>query len=178
MKIIVTDRHFIESGIVVRHPYVVISISDPDKPKPVIPRRCGLKAVFHTAFHDAEPVEKQPLPSGIVLMTLGQADAIWMFVKEHQEEIGCIVCHCEQGMSRSPAVALALAEAFRIDTRKIKADYQPNPYVYRLMIEAIKETPRTEFHVTPPSASSPRRIGCTSSHRHTVLDARINTPGR
>jgi predicted protein tyrosine phosphatase len=138
MKFIVTDRVTIQSGIVVRTPYIVVSIYTPTMPRPVIPRRLGLKAVLFTSFHDAEPTEEFALPPDIVLMTLKQAKAIWRFVKRHQAEVGSIVCHCEQGMSRSPAVALALAETLGGDVDYIWDNYQPNQYVYGLMKEAIK----------------------------------------
>lgn len=140
MNLIVTDRHFIEAGIVVRTPYVVVSIYSPGNRRAVIPRHAGLKAIHYTAFHDAEPVEQLRLPPEIVPMTLQQAEEIWAFVKTHEAGIGSVVCHCEQGMSRSPAVALALAEAFGSDTTKIRAESQPNQYVYRLMCQAIAES--------------------------------------
>ena len=82
------------------------------------------------------------LPKDIVLMTREQARAIWQFVKRHQSRVSSIVCHCEQGVSRSPAVALALAEAFGSDTAKIKVHTHPNQYVYRLMCRAIKASPK------------------------------------
>ena len=133
MKIMVTDRQTIESGMVVRTPYIVISIRDPGARKPRIPRTSGLRGVLHVAFHDAEPAEGFRIPSKIVLMNPAQARAIWKFVKRHKDAIGSIVCHCEGGMSRSPAVALALAEAFGSRTSHIRANYQPNHYVYDLM---------------------------------------------
>ena len=137
MKIMVTDRQTIESGMVVRTPYIVISIRDPGTPKPQIPRTSGLKEVLHVAFHDAEPVEGFKIPSKIVLMKPAQAIAIWKFVKRHKDAIGSFVCHCVGGMSRSPAVALALAEAFGSRTSHIRANYQPNQYIYGLMRAAI-----------------------------------------
>jgi predicted protein tyrosine phosphatase len=133
MKIMVTDRHSIESGVVVRTPYIVVSIRDPGTPKPRIPRTSGLKAVLHLAFHDAEPAKGFKTPSKIVFMRPAQAKAIWRFVKRHKDAVGSVVCHCEQGMSRSPAVALALAEALGSSAKKIRANYQPNQYVYDLM---------------------------------------------
>ncbi len=141
MNFIVTDRRTIELGIVVRTPYIVVSIYTPTRSQPAIPCRVGLKAVFYTSFHDAEPGDDDfQLPKDIVLMTREQAGAIWEFVKRHQSQVGSIVCHCEQGISRSPAVAIALAEAFASDTKKIKAASNPNQYVYQLMRRAINES--------------------------------------
>ena len=103
-----------------------------------IPRTSGLKEILHVAFHDAEPAAGFEAPAKIVFMKPAQAQAIWRFVRRHQDEIGSIVCHCEQGMSRSPAVALALAEALGGNTDHIRASYQPNQYVYGLMRKAIQ----------------------------------------
>jgi predicted protein tyrosine phosphatase len=144
MKLIVTDRRSIESGIVVHSPYVVVSIYTPGRPQPEIPRRCGLKAVSFTSFHDAEPVEDLSLPADIVLMTLDQAKAIWKFVKRHENEIGSIVCQCEQGISRSPAVAIALAGVYGSDVTEILSHSHPNQFVYGLMCQAIAESPKGE----------------------------------
>lgn len=137
MKIMVTDRQTIESGMVVRSPYIVVSIRDPGTPKPRIPRTSALREVLHVAFHDAEPVAGLTTPAEIVFMKSSQARAIWKFVRRHKDAVGSIVCHCEQGMSRSPAVALALAEALGSRTGQIRANYQPNQYVYGLMRAAI-----------------------------------------
>ena len=72
-------------------------------------------------------------------MTLDQARAIWEFVQINQEEAGTIVCHCLAGMSRSPAVALAIAEAFEEDTAAIKETFNYNRHVYQTMRQAILE---------------------------------------
>jgi predicted protein tyrosine phosphatase len=141
MKILVTDRRSIEAGVVVRTPYVVISIRDPGTSKPEIPRPTSLKGVFYTAFHDAEPAFGLQLPIYIVMMNAEQAKAIWRFVDHYRNGINTIVCHCEQGMSRSPAVALALAEVLGEDgdVEMISKSYQPNAYVCRLMRSAIRD---------------------------------------
>jgi predicted protein tyrosine phosphatase len=139
MNFIVCDRRSIEKGIVVKTPYIVISIYDPEKPKPRIPKRLGLNGVFYAAFHDSEPDDEMPLPPNVVLMTEKQAKAIWSFVRQHWVEIGAIICHCEQGMSRSPAVVIALAESLGSDARKLKSNSNPNQHVYCLMRQAIEE---------------------------------------
>ena len=70
-------------------------------------------------------------------MSPQDAVQIWRFVHKYIDRARTIVCHCEQGMSRSPAVALALAERLDGVTETILAHGQPNQYVYRLMREAI-----------------------------------------
>jgi predicted protein tyrosine phosphatase len=135
MKLIVKDRYSIERGILVRSAYVVISIHDPDKQRARIPKQSGLRGVLYLAFHDAEPSERLALPEDIVLMTEDQARQVWEFVRQWEGQVGSVVVHCEQGMSRSPAVAAAIFQAFGGDPQDFFREYQPNQYVYRLMNE-------------------------------------------
>ena len=137
MQLLVHDRRSNERGIVVRTAYVLISIRDPDK-SPVRPRRpAGLLDVLFLAFHDAEPIEGLRLPAGVRLMQPLDAVRIWQFARQYRDRIGTIVCHCEQGMSRSPAVALALAEALGGDGGRLLDESQPNRYVYELLRDTI-----------------------------------------
>jgi predicted protein tyrosine phosphatase len=133
VKFKVTDRYSIERGIRVRTSYVVISIRDPGKPKPRIPKPSGFRAVLYLAFHDAEPSETLALPENIVLMTKGQARKVWKFVRRWEGQVGSIVVHCEQGMSRSPAVAAAICRALGGDHQYFFDEYQPNQYIFQLM---------------------------------------------
>jgi predicted protein tyrosine phosphatase len=135
MRLIVTDRESIEQGIHVGVPFALISIRDPSSPRPriqSIPKPLG---VLHLAFDDAEPAANLQLPPEIHLMTAKQAKSVWSFVRDHQPQIGAVVVHCEQGMSRSPAVAAALAKAFGEDETRFFRDYAPNEFVYRLLLE-------------------------------------------
>jgi predicted protein tyrosine phosphatase len=132
VKFIVTDRYSIERGIRVRSSYVVISIRDPGKPEARIPKPSGFRAVLYLAFHDAEPSKTLELPK-IVLMTESQAKKVWKFVRQWEGQVGSIVVHCEQGMSRSPAVAAAICRALGGDHQYFFDEYQPNQYVFELM---------------------------------------------
>jgi predicted protein tyrosine phosphatase len=147
MQFHVHDRRSVETGIVVRHAYVLISIRDPDKPHVRYRRPAGLRDVLSLAFHDAEPGRGIEIPKGVQFMQVEDAVKIWEFVRKHRDSVGAIVCHCEQGMSRSPAVAWALAEALECDFSAILAESQPNKYVYQLLRDTIaslksKEQPR------------------------------------
>jgi predicted protein tyrosine phosphatase len=140
MQFQVHDRRAIERGFVVPVAYILISIRDPDKPSVRYRRPSGLRDVLSLAFHDAEPCRRVELPTGIRLMQEEDAAKIWNFVKKHRGSVGAIVCHCEQGMSRSPAVALALADAFgeEHEAERIRLDSQPNQYIYDLLRKAIQ----------------------------------------
>ena len=139
MQFHVYDRRSVERGIIVREAYLLISIRDPDKPCVHYRRPAGLRAVLSLAFHDAEPDRGAKNPQGIQLMQAEDAAKIWEFVSQHRDSVGAIVCHCEQGMSRSPAVAWALAEALEGDVAAILAESQPNKYVYELLRDTIAQ---------------------------------------
>jgi predicted protein tyrosine phosphatase len=137
MEILVTDRQSIERGFLVRCSYALISIRDPGVRRARIPKSTALRGVLHLAFHDAEPVRNMPLPGDVVLMSEGQAREIWQFVDRQKADVGAFVVHCHQGMSRSPAVAAALATYLGLDDSAFWRDYMPNRHVYRVMRETM-----------------------------------------
>ena len=137
MEFIVCDRHAIERGIIVRAPYILVSIRDPERRRVRYRRPPALVDVLELAFHDAEPVRGLALPPEIRLMRTEEARSIWKFVQEYRDDVGAVVCHCEQGMSRSPAVAIALAEALGEDSDELRRQFQPNRFVYQMMRRAI-----------------------------------------
>jgi len=139
MKIVVRCRDEVEEGFLIREPYMLISIRDPDKPKVRVKKSGLCKAVLSLAFHDAEPTESLRLPPDIRLMTAKDAADIWRFVREHQDAVRAIVVHCEQGMSRSPAVAAGVAAGLGLDDRKFFERYQPNEFVRSLVSEASSQ---------------------------------------
>ena len=144
---IVSSRAAVEAGIVVRPAYVLISIRDPGLRPPRIPRQSGLRGLLSLAFHDAEP-GGMDLPTGVVLMREGQAEQVCQFVRQWETEAGAVVVHCEQGASRSPAVAAALAKCLGLDEGPFRRFCQPNPYVYRLVTDAWTRT--SPVPPTPP----------------------------
>ena len=116
MQFIVVSRSEIEQGVVVRTPYVVVSITDPGTHHARIRKPTGFRAVLHVHFHDAVPVKDSPLPASVVFMTEEHARQIWDFVLRYQSQIGMVVVQCERGMSRSPAVAAAFCAQLGSDT--------------------------------------------------------------
>lgn len=133
MQILVADRGTIERGFLVRSSYALISICDPDAHPARVPKCSALKATLHLAFHDAEPVANLRLPPRIVPMSEEHAAEIWRFVTRHKDQVGAFVVQCHQGMSRSPAVAAALAVYLGQDDRPFWREHAPNLHVYELM---------------------------------------------
>jgi predicted protein tyrosine phosphatase len=101
-----------------------------------------LREVLYLAFDDAEPTTSPVLAAQVKLMTAEQARQIWDFVEKHTDEVGAMVVHCEQGISRSPAVAAALCKGRGGNDRKFWREYEPNEYVFRLTLKAAEETKR------------------------------------
>jgi predicted protein tyrosine phosphatase len=132
MDFIVTDREGIEQGVAVRSRYVVISIRDPDSERPKVKQQSGLRDVLYLIFDDAEP----PANDAVILMTPEQARQVVGFVASHERYVDTVVVHCEQGMSRSPAVAAALCKAMGGDDQQFWRNYSPNVHVYQLVSEA------------------------------------------
>lgn len=131
----------IKRGIVVRTPYIVISISDPGTRRPRVRRPTALRDVLYVQFHDMEPDDGLGPRAGLVPMTRDNARAIWDFVLRYRDHVETIVVHCEQGMSRSPAVAAAICRALGGDDGQFFQQYSPNQYVYGLLLETIPEEP-------------------------------------
>ncbi|MDA8376274.1 MAG: hypothetical protein M0Z50_04200 [Planctomycetia bacterium] len=137
MEILVCNRAEIERGITVQPDYVVISICDPGTQKASVQRQPGLRDVLFLAFHDARPSAAFELPPEIKPFTPAQADEIRDFVRKHEPTVGTIVVHCQEGMSRSPAVAAAISDALGLDARRFWQLYSPNQHVYHTVAAAF-----------------------------------------
>lgn len=136
MEFTVLCRDEVESGELrhLREPHIVISIFDPDKPHPVLKISGLCQAVLALGFHDACPVGSMVLPPDIRLLQPEQAAQVWDFVGQWIPHVQRIVVHCEQGMSRSPAVAAAIARHLGQDEGEFWEEYQPNQWVYEFLL--------------------------------------------
>ncbi|KKL77029.1 hypothetical protein LCGC14_2039000, partial [marine sediment metagenome] len=81
MNFIVTDREAVEQGLLVRQPYVLISICDPRKRSPRLPKSGLCGGILRLRFHDATPVAGFELPDEI------KADYTDMMYAEDAEEV-------------------------------------------------------------------------------------------
>lgn len=154
LQIVALDRGSVEQGIRCRGPFIVVSIRDPTSHRPRIRQQVGLRDILYLAFHDAEPVQGFQLPKSIRLMNPKQATQIATFVTEQRNAISTIVVHCEQGMSRSPGVAAAVGHFWNIPVQELIESTQPNPYVYRLVLEAMKKVEARNLRERAPTTRS------------------------
>lgn len=140
MEFHVTDRAGIERGVLVRSPYIVISIHDPERDEPKVKKQAGLRGVLQLAFHDAEPTDPRVSDARLTVMSADQALQICQFIDRYKDEVGAVVVACEAGMSRSPAVAAALCTSLGGDEETFFQAFQPNGHVYRLVRDAAERT--------------------------------------
>ena len=138
MEIFVFGREEIETGIVVKSSYVVISIHDPNKRRPKVKKQSGLRDVLYLAFSGIEPPADPRLSAENDFFTPAQAEEICAFVHRHKADVGAIVVHCEKGQSRSPAIAAAISEALGLDAQRFWELYTPKKYLYETVSKAFK----------------------------------------
>jgi predicted protein tyrosine phosphatase len=145
MDVLVYSRQAIESLPPHDVPHVIISITSDDEPPATLPIAApspdgapgACREVLRLVFADQEPyIEDDPDER---LFSAAHARAIWDVVLRHREDIERIVVHCHAGMSRSPAVAAAIARGLGQDDRPFFRQYYPNMHVYRVM---VFETPK------------------------------------
>lgn len=115
-------------------PYLVISVSDPDKPEPEIPDSPNLRGALRLQFHDVGQPRKFEVTSDVA-MTPGHARQILSFMREHLAGVTLIICQCEEGVSRSAAIAAALSRILQAEDEYFFRGYWPNRWVYALLLK-------------------------------------------
>jgi predicted protein tyrosine phosphatase len=94
--------------------------------------------LLQLAFADAT----YPDPAGVlVLFSEQDAHRVLDFVKTVWNRIDLLMVHCEAGISRSPAIAAAVSRVYLGDDGPFTLHhlYEPNPLVYRTVLEvAVK----------------------------------------
>lgn len=123
-----------------RDDIAVISITDP---RTVQPRLDGWHSVLRVEFHDidpdqiASPFTRARAAAHYTLMRAEQAREIVAFVQAIQSNgASGIMVHCEQGVSRSAAVAKWIADRHGLRLSD-EATAARNRYVYRMLEEEV-----------------------------------------
>ena len=120
-----------------------IQISHPQDSFPEISKVKNL-AMLQTAFHDADHID---LLEGVTeLFNEEQAIEIWRFVDDWWDKVEHFLVHCEAGLSRSPAVAAAIAKDKLGEDAEFFARFRPNMHVYRTMLFVRENSKRKAFH--------------------------------
>lgn len=156
LRFVVTSRrcvgHRIETA---GEPCSVISISDPmPVAEPVRFRpSLHLRSVLPLSFVDVDPVNDPTWNLDVesddygqtwraMLMTDEHAMAIWDFLSKTTEKL--LVVHCFAGVSRSPSIAMAIADSLHIPRASIvwgedrdPTETPPNQHVYHCVRRAF-----------------------------------------
>lgn len=111
-------------------PHGVISITSSPDDTARIPGSAACLGVLRLSFADADE------PSDLVLFDETHAAAIRGFLEAHAN-VSTILVHCDAGVSRSPAVAAAIARATGEDDAPWFRRYRPNARVYRILRAAL-----------------------------------------
>lgn len=118
--------------------FVMISIGTPDREYTSWPQAIGpVKAVLHTEFYDVGVRDPENLPWISGQTALGIAE----FIKAHASDNTNFIVHCDGGISRSVAVAKAIATYYNIPLSQINTLRQtyPNDIVFRRMMVALNK---------------------------------------
>jgi predicted protein tyrosine phosphatase len=135
MEFFVYSRRALEAARPHEVPYIVISITSGPDDVARLQRSDQCRGVLRLSFPDAEAPSGQFTEGD--LFSQSQATQIWDFVLQHQAAVQRIVLHCDAGVSRSPAVAAAVARALGADNAEFfSGRYHPNMRVYRLLLQA------------------------------------------
>lgn len=114
----------------ITEPHIVISISGSLDKETQVPNNQSRVGVLHLKFDDVEDIQEQ-----FVYFDRGCAKEIFEFVERHCTKIGLIVVQCQAGLSRSVAVASALAKIINGRDDNVFTRGIPNMFVYTTMLE-------------------------------------------
>ena len=96
---------------------------------------------FEYEFDDITPLNKRDIEIGYKLFDRELATKIIMDFQQNRDGRESLLVNCFRGLNRSPAVAIALNEIFRLgdNTGELKRKYsEANWYVYDMMIKTAE----------------------------------------
>ena len=114
--------------------YVVISIHDPESNPVELFKDNPPEGILYLKFPDFD-TEHEGYKYNHLLFDEYNAKDILKFVKYHEDSIDLIVCQCEAGISRSSAVAGALARIYNGDDSYFFKHGLPNMLVYGTILK-------------------------------------------
>ena len=131
MKITVYNRDTIESEVFKKNgDYVLISISCPND-RASLPFDKYRKAVLYLEFSD---VDQDIQNMNLKLFSKTDAQLILEFFNTYKNKYSNLIVHCDAGISRSPAVAAALAKIQDNYDNEYFEQYLPNRRVYSILL--------------------------------------------
>ena len=138
MDLYVYSRALIERVTPHEVPHIIVSITSGASDVARLPRTDMCLGILRLVFPDADAPSALYPPHA--LFNVSHARQIWAFVLQHRENVERVLVHCDAGLSRSPAVAAAIAPALGVDPSDFtQGRYQPNRLVLRVLSEAASE---------------------------------------
>lgn len=139
MAFLVLGRTLIGS-VVPEVPYLVISVTDPERSEASLAASPLCRAVLRLQFHDTSQTVDIPGLEGLSLgnetaMTAADARIILDFATSCTDQVELIVCQCEAGVSRSAGIAAALSRLMQNEDAFFFEHYWPNHHVYTLLLQ-------------------------------------------
>lgn len=120
-------------------PYIIISVTDPETAEAEIFASGNLIDILRLKFYDiGKPAAFQDSTTKEFPITESQALEIKTFVEKHIENADLIVCQCEQGVSRSAAIAAALSRFLQETDEYFFQNYWLNRYVFDRLTKALQ----------------------------------------
>jgi predicted protein tyrosine phosphatase len=112
----------------------LISITDFNRPQ--VSFKPGWSKILRISFDDVDQVTFPGIDSHLHEITESQVAEICGFVASNSMHIRRIVVHCKHGISRSAAVAKAIAEVAKVT---FPADYEEyNQFVYEVLRKPMR----------------------------------------
>jgi predicted protein tyrosine phosphatase len=122
-------------------PHVIISITSHPDDLARLRTNAACLGILRLSFVDADAPSPQHAEDA--LFSMSHATSIWDFVYRHRPRIERILAHCDAGVSRSAAVAAAIARVWNGDDAEFAGGrYRPNPRVYRMLLDAHERRAR------------------------------------
>lgn len=122
-------------------PHIVISIKTPGANKADIKPNFACLDKLFLEFQDIDLAKCDKYIDCPELHPFNKKQAVEIieFINFHLENIEGLIVNCEAGVSRSPAIAAAIALLLGQDNQIYFKKYLPNMYVYRTLIDTFFE---------------------------------------
>jgi predicted protein tyrosine phosphatase len=139
MQLIVYSRSMIESLVPHEVPHVIISITSSPEDVARLQTNAMCLGVLRMSFPDADAPSDRFTQEA--LFSRAQAAEVWRFVLHYRSAVDRILVHCDAGMSRSPAVAAAIAKILTGDDAEFfRGRFIPNKRVYRFLLDTYADS--------------------------------------
>lgn len=152
MRFVIKSRRQAERSNEVETPHIIISVYTEGHEPPRLATNEHTRETLQLAFDDLDDPSFWSLSTEAffgrepIYFSVRMADQIIDLVEKTKDDIDTIICHCDLGQSRSPAVAAALAKYFNGDDSEFfplpamygSPRYCPNKWVYHALYKRLR----------------------------------------